>query len=164
MHKNRFGVTVGVSDKYSPIPRTTLYLCCTHGQSEGSEIMIQGLSWEPKPFDQLLAVHGTDSASWRSIVRDGALKTNGRLDLHFSVFRPGMMIKEMEQLKQEGTFLFVDPHYLQEQGYTVTIDLNDVSKVGIKPGGMPIVHLLTTVKFDGSYADLTGYTVPRTPD
>ena len=44
-----------------------------------------------------------------------------------------MMIKEMEQLKQEGTFLFVDPHYLQEQGYTVTINLNDVCKVGIKP-------------------------------
>ena len=75
-----------------------------------------------------------------------------------------MMIKEMRQLKQEGTFLIVDPHYLHEEGFAVTINLNDVCKVKIGREGMDIKHLLTTVKYDGTFADLTGFQVPRTPE
>ena len=44
MHKDRFGVTVGVRDKHSPTLRTILFLCCTHGHSERPELQIQGLS------------------------------------------------------------------------------------------------------------------------
>ena len=86
MYNNRFGVTVGVCDKHSPTLRTILFLCCTHGHSEGPELQIQGLSWEPQPDQQLLAVHGTDSSSWRCIARDGDMKTRNvcRFTFQFS--------------------------------------------------------------------------------
>jgi len=99
MHKDRFGVTVGVKDKYSPVLRTTLFVCCTHGHSTGEELLVPGMSWEPNLAEQLLAVHGTSFINWRAIVRDKAMITLKRRELHFSVFRPGMMIKEMYQLK-----------------------------------------------------------------
>ena len=164
MHKSRFGVTVGVRDKHSTTLYTTLFLSCTHGHSQGSEIPIRGLSWEPQPDQQLLAVHGTNSSSWHCIVRDGAMKTKDRLELHFSVYRPLMRIKEMRQLKQEGIFLFIDPHDLLQKGFAVTININDVCKVSIGREGMDIKHLLTIVKFNGTFADLTGYQVPRYPE
>ena len=75
-----------------------------------------------------------------------------------------MMNKEMRQLKQEGTYLFIDPYDLSQKGFTVTINLNDVIKVEIQPGGLDIKHLMTAVKFNGTYADLNGYQVPRYPD
>ena len=70
----------------------------------------------------------------------------------------------MRQLKQEGTFLFIDPHDLLQQGFAVTINLNDVWKVSIGREGLDIKHLLTVVKFNGTFADLTGYQVPRYPE
>ena len=164
MHKDRFGVTVGVKDKYSPVLRTTLFVCCTHGHSTGEELLIPGISWEPNLAEQLLAVHGTSFINWRAIVRDKAMITLKRRELHFSDFRPGMMIKEMYQLKHEGTYLFVDPAHLHHsEDFQVTINLTDVCKVLIGTNGMDIRHLLTTVKYNGDYADLTNYQVPRTP-
>ena len=163
MRKDRFGVTVGVRGQHSATLCTTLFICCTHGHSQGSKILLPGVTWIPQAFDRQLAVHGTKSINWRSIVRDKGMKTRNRLELHFSVFRAGMMIKEMYQLKQEDTFLFIDPYQLVEQGFEVTTNLNDVCKVKIGTDGLHIKNLLTTVRFDGSYADLTGYRVPRTP-
>ena len=94
MSKDRFGVTVGVCDKHTPTLRTVLFIGCTHGHSEGSELQIEGLSWNPQPDQQLLAVHGTDSSSWRCIARDGAMKTRNRLAIHFSTFGPNMRSKK----------------------------------------------------------------------
>ena len=70
----------------------------------------------------------------------------------------------MRQLKQEGTYLFIDPYDLSQKGFTVTINLNDVVKVAIQPGGLDIRHILTAVRFDGTYADLVGYQASRHPD
>ena len=65
MSKNRFGVTVGVSDKHSPPLRTIQFLDCTHGHSEGSEpqMPVEGLSWNPQPDQLLLAVHGPTASA-----------------------------------------------------------------------------------------------------
>ena len=122
MHKDRFGVTVGIRDKYSPTLRTTLFVCCTHGRSTGEDIHIPGMSWEPSYSEPLLAVHGTTLDNWKLIVADQKMKIMGRQELHFSVFRPGMMIKEMRQLLSKGIFLFIDPaHLLYDEEFEVCL-------------------------------------------
>ena len=70
----------------------------------------------------------------------------------------------MRQLKQEGVYLFIDPYDLSQKGFSVTINLNDVIKVAIQPGGLDTRHIMTAVRFDGTYANLAGYQVPRYPD
>ena len=94
------------------------------------------------------------------------MKSMTRTDLHFSIFRTGMMIKEMPQLENKGIYLFIDPGSLHHsEGFLVTVNINDVVKVQVGPGGMNIQFLMTAINGVGEYADLAepAYKVPAAP-
>ena len=168
MRKDRFGITVGIRDQCAWIFRTTIMVSCTHGgslQCEDDEDLPE-ISWSPNFSESLLAVHGTTLENWGLIVQDQAMKSMDRTDLHFTIFRADMMIKEMPQLKNKGIFLFIDPAGLHHcEGFLVTININDVVKVQVGPGGMNIKYLLTAINGVGEYADLEWpyYKVPTAP-
>ena len=124
MFKGRFGLTVGVQNRYSPHPQAVLYIGCTHAHKhDGFQALapVEGISWFPREEQELLGVHGTHLKSWRSLVFDGAMITRKRGALCYSTFRRGMVVKEMRQPKDAGFFIFVDPVRFIELGFDVTM-------------------------------------------
>ena len=169
MRKNRYGITVGIQDRCATIFRTSVLISCTHGESRHCEDEVDhpGIAWAPSSSEPQLAVHGTTLENWGLIVRDGALKSMDRTDIHFTTFRSGMMIKEMPQLLKKGIFLFIDPSVLHHRdGFTVVQNLNDVVKVETGENGMNINFLMTAIDGTGKYADLDQpyIRVPRVPN
>ena len=80
------------------------------------------ICWVPRVDEPLLAVHGTSLENWGHIVKDRFMKKMGRTDIHFTVFRPGMLIKEMPQLLRKGIFLIIDPGTLcHRDGFIVCL-------------------------------------------
>ena len=63
--------------------------------------------------------------------------------IHFSVFRPGMVLREMSQLKKHGRFVFIDPWAVHEAGFHTTVNVNDVVVVTVDSDGLPLEHVLT---------------------
>ena len=170
MRKHRFGITVGIQDKCSHLFRTSVLICCTHGGTRSclDELDHPELSWTPNSSEPQLAVHGTSLRNWGLIVKDGAMKSMDRTDIHFSVYRKGMLIKEMSQLlKTGGIFLFINPSELaREERFTVIQNLNDVVKVEAGSGGMDIRYLVSAIDGSGRYADMENpyYQTPAIPD
>lgn len=147
---------------------TIIYIGCTHGHgSEGFQLQmpVEGMSWVPRPEQQLLGVRGTSSASWRRIVRDSAMITKNREALLFSTFRQKMIVKEMRQLKSDGIYIFVDPADLSQRlGFDVTVNLNDVITIAIGGEGFHIRHILAAINYDDTPADILDYEAPPIPE
>ena len=118
----------------------------------------------PRQEQRLLGVHEILLKHWKSIVHDEAMITEDRSALCFSIFRQGMIVKEMAQLKDKGIFVFIDPVQLIARGFEVTANINDVISVLINAEGLNLRHILTAVAFNGSPANVPGYEVPAVPD
>ena len=170
MGKNRYGITLGVQDSCAISYRTSVLISCTHGNSKQKcedELDHPSIAWVPSMDEPQLAVHGTSLENWGLIVKDRFMKSMGRTDIHFTVYRPGMLIKEMPQLLKKGIFLIIDPGTLcHHDGFTVVQNLNDVIKVEGGPKGMNINFLITAIDGQGNYADLSNprFRAPRIPE
>ena len=101
MCKIRLSITMGVQDIYAPPTKvcSIAFLTCTHGHGNSCSLptMVPGLTWTPNKDQRILAVHGTSPYNWNSIVEAQALKSMARDGIHFSVFRHGMVLREMTQ-------------------------------------------------------------------
>ena len=158
MRKNRYGITLGIQDRCANNFRTSVLISCTHGDSRRKcedDLDHPGISWIPTCDEPQLAVHGTSLENWGLIVEDGFMKSMGRTDIHFTVFRKGMMVKEMPQLLKKGIFLLIDPGALSHtHGFTVVQNINDVIKIEGGEKGMSIEYLISAIDGKGNYADL----------
>ena len=63
--------------------------------------------------------------------------------IHFSVFRHGMVLREMTQLKKQGRFICIDPLSVFEAGYHAIVNINDVVVVSADSDGLPLEHVVT---------------------
>jgi len=138
---------MGVQDIYASPENicSTAFLTCTHGHGNnvGMPAPVNGLFWEPQKEARIIAVHGTSSFSWQSIAEVSALSSIDRDSIHFTVFRPGMVLREMPQLKKRGRFIIIDPWAVSTAGYQTSVNINDVVTVTVDSDGLPLGLVLT---------------------
>ena len=79
--------------------------------------------------------------------------TRNRASLCVAVYRQGMVIKEMPQLKELGVYVFVDPMQLLALGFEVTANIIDVLQVEVEAEGLTLRHILTAIGYNGSVAE-----------
>ena len=108
-YKIRLSITMGVQDIYA-VPEKICsigFITCTHGHGNSGSMpaSVTGLTWTPHKDERIIAVHGTSPYNWKSIIDASALMTIDRDSIHFTVFRLGMVLREMSQLKKRGRFL-----------------------------------------------------------
>ena len=121
---------MGVQDIYAAPTKicSIAFITCTHGHgnNNGLPTLAKGLTWTPSKDQRILAVHGTSPRNWNAIVEATALKSMTRDGIHFSVFRPGMVLREISQLKKHGRFVFIDPWAVHGAGFHMTVNINDI--------------------------------------
>ena len=167
MFTGQFGVTMGVQDKFAHTPQSVLYIGCSDAHERNGVktlLPLEGISWVRREEKRLLGVHGTLVKNWKSIVHDEAMITKDRSALCFSVYRQGMIVKEMAQQKDKGIFVFIDPVRLIAQGFEVTANVNDVIQVKISGEGLNLRHIMTAVTFNGSPANVPSWNAPGVPE